>query len=259
LSDIAPTAGKAPEMRVSQNEIYRLCQRTLEGLGAPAGIDRDGAWSVAWLAARGLPGLLLLARDLERLDGSIGPLKVAPLGGRPAIDLAGQSALAAAGLILDYMRAVAAAATNRRTALLVARCRAPLFLLPMAVRASEPRGRFRFAWSSADGGTLSISVAAGMAAGTGIDGPAVLTDDRPVDVEIIHVADSTDPPESADSPVTGAIDEAAMTARLAETLALGIAVDPEIWARIGAVAARVLVPATAVSRERGAGGGDANA
>jgi hypothetical protein len=46
--------------------------------------------------------------------------------------------------------------------------------------------------------------------------------------------------------------------RASHALSDGIAVDDEVWRAIGAVAARVLVPATAESRVRGAGGGDAN-
>ena len=46
--------------------------------------------------------------------------------------------------------------------------------------------------------------------------------------------------------------------RLDDSLNAGVAVDPALWQRIDRVAARVQVPASSVSRERGAGGGDAN-
>jgi acyl-coenzyme A synthetase/AMP-(fatty) acid ligase len=49
-----------------------------------------------------------------------------------------------------------------------------------------------------------------------------------------------------------------LAARLDDSLAKGIAADPALWRRLDAVAARVQVPASAASRERGAGGGDAN-
>ncbi|HYV89032.1 MAG TPA: hypothetical protein VFA91_10690, partial [Candidatus Polarisedimenticolia bacterium] len=49
-----------------------------------------------------------------------------------------------------------------------------------------------------------------------------------------------------------------MAARLDDSLAKGIAADAALWRRLDAVAARVQVPASATSRERGAGGGDAN-
>src|SRR5690348_3808492 len=57
-----------PLMRVSQFEIYRLIQRSMEALGAGYGVDRDAARFVAWLEARGLPGLAAFEQELGRLE-----------------------------------------------------------------------------------------------------------------------------------------------------------------------------------------------
>src|ERR1700740_1798531 len=87
-------------MRVSQFEIYRLCQRALEGLGAPYGVDQDGARAVAWLEVRGLPGLTLLGADLAQLDGGFAGLR---LRAGAAVDAAGRSAIAFCGAVVDLL------------------------------------------------------------------------------------------------------------------------------------------------------------
>lgn len=54
------------------------------------------------------------------------------------------------------------------------------------------------------------------------------------------------------------IDAGALIARYAGMIDSGVAVEGAMWQRLQTVAGRVLVPRTAGSRERGAGGGDAN-
>src|ERR1700752_1632967 len=92
-------------MGVYQFEIYRLCQRALEGLGAPCGVAQDGARAVAWLEARGLPGLALLRRDLASLEGGFAGLR---LQAGEAIDASGRSVIAFCGAVVDLLVALAA-------------------------------------------------------------------------------------------------------------------------------------------------------
>lgn len=251
-------------MRVSQFEIYRRCQRVLEGLGAPDGIDREGAEAVAWLEARGLPGLALLVRDLPRLLGGFGPLvprQAGAAGGPPEsmIDLAGQSAVACGGLLVEHVEVEAAAATGGTATLRLARCRAPLFLLPFAVgRAAFGRG-FAISWTQA-GGDIGGVV---RSRDDYVLGGAETLRDRwmlaPMPVAVTIVCRPADGGAALPDKGLPFLDAALVRRRHADSLAEGIEVDDSVWQRLGEVAARVLVPATADSRARGAGGGDANA
>jgi hypothetical protein len=214
-------------MRVSQFEIYRLVQRALEGSGAPYGVDRDGAKAAAWLEARGLPGLRLLLADLPGLDGKIRGLA---LKGEE-IDAGSLSAIAYGSAVIDLARG--------RPSLRLRRCRSPLFLLPSAATA---------------GLTLSWRQAAGeiRCCASGIHGSeAALLDPTPADVGIR----SRD-----DAPPTGPafLDATEIARRYGQALLQGVEVDEAIWREIDAVAAWVQVPASAESRLKGAGGGDAN-
>lgn len=249
-------------MRVSQNEIYRLCQRALEGLGAPMGVDRDGALAVAWLEARGLRGLDLLARDMARLDGDFGPPGAMTLDGpQTQIDAAGQSAIAMCGAVVDVAAAAAEAAAEGRATVRLLRCRSPLFLLPLAARHSERGTRFRLAWHADDRDVaclVAAPVLVSIHAAPGIRLEGLLADNKPVEVEILCTHRVPLPPAEPRLPPP-ALDIEALARRLARALTHSVEVTPETWERIAEVAARVQVPASEESRARGAGGGDANA
>lgn len=241
-------------MRVSQNEVYRVAQRALEALGAPHGVDTDGAGAVAWLEARGLPGVALLAMALGRLAGAFEPLTPPYRAEQEAVvDLAGRPAIAWAGSLVDGLDVLAGAGGRLR----LKACRWPLFLLPAAGRG---RG-LRLRWPV---GTGTVACSADPAGGCRIVGEglagsldAALRDDGPADVVLVT---STSTVRAAErSEVAQVLDAAALDERLGRTLAEGIEVEAAAWAAASAMARRVLVPASEQSRLRGAGGGDANA
>jgi hypothetical protein len=219
-------------MRVSQFEIYRLVQRALEGAGAPYGVDRDGAQAVAWLEARGLPGLRLLLADLPGLEGRFEGLKLGRTAAGPAIDASGRSAIAYGGAVIDLARGL--------PSLRLRRCRSPVFLLPAAAAAG-----LALRWRQGAGEVLC------RVEGEIRGSESALLDVAPTEVEIdAGAAVAPGLPVILDGP--------ALARRYEQALAQGVAVDGEIWRRIDAVAARVQVPASAESRLKGAGGGDAN-
>lgn len=224
-------------MHVSQFEIYRLAQRALEASGAPDGIDRDGGRAVAWLEARGLPGLRLLRASLAALERGFAGLRLK--GGR--IDAAGLPALAYAGAVADLARI--------RPSLVIANCRSPLLLLPAAASAAEAGTALSLCWD----GLLWRVDAKREPSLYGMEDPEPRPDwldPAPQEVEIRRA-----PPASGARLV---LESRALARRHDRSLSRGIEVETEAWEAIGAVAARVQVPASAESRLKGAGGGDAN-
>src|SRR5579862_6671293 len=264
-----PTIGPFPisrrkSMRVSQFEIYRICQRALEGLGAPYGIDRDGAAAAVWLEARGMPGLALLAGDLERLEKSDAFAGMTPRmsgAGSAELDADGRPAIAFPGAAVDYLLLLALRSPDGRGELAIEHCRSPLFLVPAAVAAVSAGASLRLAWGDvaadigADG--LSIQIASGQIA-AGRTWLAALAEAGPVTVRLAYHR-SMVPAEAAVSGFKPGPTEAKLTSAYDRSLQEGVNVDDGLWQRLSAVAARVQVPASEVSRIRGAGGGDANA
>ncbi len=133
-------------MRVSQFEIYRLIQRSMEALGAGYGVDRDAARAAAWLEARGLPGLLAFADTLPRLEAGLPtPRLVRQSEGEIEIVLSGP-AIACAGAMLDLV--VGQWRRSGRSQLRIGSCTAPLYLIPGAIEAAIP---LSLTWPTARG------------------------------------------------------------------------------------------------------------
>jgi hypothetical protein len=245
-------------MQVSQFEIYRLCQRALEGLGAPYGIDRDGATAAVWLEARGLPGLALLVGDLERLEKPNALAGMTPQmsdAGSAELEAGGRPAIVFAGAAVDFLMLLALRSAGGCGRLAIEHCRSPLFLLPAAVAAASAEASLRLAWGDVavdvgpDG--LSIKLASGRS------WLMALGEAGPVTVRLAYHRSMAPP-----APGSGSKDEsiqAELNLAYDRSLQEGVSVDDGFWQRLSAIAARVQVPASEVSRIRGAGGGDANA
>src|SRR5690606_18942820 len=122
-----------------------------EASGAPFGVDRDGASAVAWLEARQLPGLELLAMTLRRMEGAFDPLPSPGFAARPPVlDLAGRPGIAWAGAIVECLDLGAARQPGEPAQIVVRRCRWPLRLLP-ALPDRAPRGTgLRLQWRYAE-------------------------------------------------------------------------------------------------------------
>ena len=245
-------------MRVSQFEVYRLCQRSLEALGAPYGVDRDGAAAVVWLEARGLPGLALLAGDLPALarPGAFAGLALAPGAhdGEARLDAGGRSALAFLGGAVDLLRLLAARAPDRCGRLRLEGCRSPLFLLPGAVAACGPDDGVEIAWGglAARIGRRRLSIAVL----PGLDPAEALGESGPVAVGLALAPGSGRGARPSAAPILTQDD---LDESFVRALDQGIEADDALWQQLSAIAARVQVPASEVSRLKGAGGGDANA
>ena len=246
-------------MQVSQFEIYRLCQRALEGPGAPYGIDRDGAAAAVWLEARGMPGLALLAGDLARLETPNAFAGLTPRmsdAGSAELDADGRPAVAFPGAAVDFLMLLALRSSDGCGWLAIEHCRSPLFLLPAAVAAVSAEASLRLAWGDVaaevgpDG--LSIRIAAGRS------WLAALSEAEPVTVRLAYHR-SQMPAEAGVPGFEPGPTAAELTLAYDRSLQEGVNVDDSLWQRLSAVAARVQVPASEVSRIRGAGGGDANA
>jgi diadenosine tetraphosphatase ApaH/serine/threonine PP2A family protein phosphatase len=236
-------------MRVSQFEIHRLIQRAMEALGAGYGVDRDAARCIAWLEARGLPGLTVFDRELAALELGLPAARLqAQSEAGTIIDLGG-SAIACAGAVVDLALAKFRQSAGARIRL--RGCTTPLFLIPALAEAALPAASLDWL---ADGGEVSVTAGGGEAT-------VLLPPDMSLNEALaipqgdtLLVVPAAPPPPG----LVNALSPIQLADRLNWVLSRGIDVDPALWRRLDAVAARVQVPASEASRERGAGGGDAN-
>ena len=238
-------------MRVSQFEIYRVCQRVIEGAGAPDGVDDDAGHDIAWLEARGLPGLACLARDMEPAPAASG---VVSRDGA-ALDMNGAPSVFAAGNIVGFAVASALGLAGEAATIAVRRCASPIFLLPAAAGHAHDGATLRIAWRSAVGETAFLADRAGVRIASHDDTPdarALLAGDgAPVEVTI----------ECRAKAGSAAVPDG-MTVRIApddlarhydDALANGVEVDEGVWQALKILSRKVLVPNSDRSRLRGAG------
>jgi hypothetical protein len=217
------------QTRVSLAEVFQTSWKALEGTGFPAGIDREAAANVTWLEARGLGGVSLLAREIERLGETVA-------WEPPEIDDDGN------GIIIRAMPATgtlhAPGAIDwalSGNAVTVVDCIAPLLIVAEAARRALDGAALSITWGIERG--KSTAKCGGGQAALSLD---IRTARAPSTVTIR----AGKPPSAKQSRHLAGFH--------AQSLREGITVDPEDWTVIKKAATRVLVPASAQSRS-GAG------
>ena len=223
----------ATRVHVSLAELRVAASRALEGAGAPAGTERDGARSAVWLESRGLRGAAVLLADLRAIAGT---------KSRPPSFTGVRADLAGCPILVWGSTLIEVAMLDAGASIILQDCRSPRALLPEAAAQAE-RG-----WC--------FLLAAGESRAL-VAGDEVLVDRSFAELESADLRLIA----TAGRPVTGlppapsraSLTAADLEARHAASLANGLRLAPRDWERIRKAAARVLVPASARSRSRGAG------
>lgn len=211
--------------RVSMAEILQTSWKALEGLGFPAGMDRDAAANVTWLEARGLGGIAILAQEIQRLDEAfawIAP-EIEDVGGGVIIRAEAASGITLAPGAIDWALG--------GSPVTVLDCSAPLMFAAEAARRADEGSALVVTWGE-DRSKSTAKCGAGLAA-LALD---IRTARAPSTVEIR----GGKPPSAKDG--------RRLAGFHAQSLRDGVPVDPADWAIIKKAATRVLVPASAQSR-----------
>jgi hypothetical protein len=246
-------------MKRSSNEVQRICQKAAEGAGAPAGLDVDAAHGAAWLLAHDLPALADLERDLARFPDLAAACRFERgsfSGGDQVMEAADKAGAIIAPMLIDLL--VARAARNGEPGRLrAAGLSSPLFLLPPAVGYTDEGWGFRLALSAGEERRIAFRVAAGGAVdilGTG-GGDIAAVFEAPgawaLEAVCARAPDHLDNRSRTEFNLV--LDAERLAAAAARSLADGVSPDPESWARLQALATKVLVPATEQSHRMGAG------
>lgn len=238
-------------MRKTLNEVYRLSQKATEGAGAPAGLDLEAAQNTVWLLARGLPALTGLTAALE-----MDPIQACRFDddalARERLDATGKAGALIAPTLVDLL---VARADGGQAWLAVTALSAPLYLLPAAARYVGDGCCFRFELNSSRGVGFVLTVDQDGASILGSVGADIsgLTDDTGFDL-VASYAPGTDNAWPAPAPHFTVLASSDTLAKAeARSLAEGVEIESGLWQRLQTFAARVLVPASEASRQRGAG------
>ena len=240
-------------MIVSWNELQRACQKAFRGLGVAAGADDDGAFAVLWLQARGLDALAPLAAALSAFEGT--PPRPLVRSGREGyadiLDAGGQPAVSVASDALDFAVSCAGG-RGMRAEVRVLAVEGGIFVAGALAHRPPSGHRVRIRWR--EGNTrreLDVGSAGErllLTAPAGGEGNAGLASDT---VRILV----GEPRGRRHASWRIDADEAELERRALHSVSHGIEVPDALWRRLLAFAGRTLVPASAASREQGAGGG----
>jgi len=228
-------------MRVTLNEIYRLCQKAAEGAGAPAGLDSEIAQATTWLLAHDFPVLQSLTATLENLSDQACRFEGSALNSSILNAATKAGALIAPGLI-DLL------ITRAEQGLSISNLDAPLYLLPSVLRYAVEGQRFCFELSLADRKRFVLAINAQGTTLYGSADMALLTSCAQFTV-LCSAADSSKADRTG---LAVCIDQTALERAEARSLACGLEVSADLWLRLQTLAQKVLVPASEASR-RGAG------
>lgn len=230
-------------MIASLNEVEVTIRKAGVGAGLPHGVAVETGRAAAWLAGAGLPAFDICEPALSAL-----------LNGETSVGTARREGCgwsiepAATGLLCPCYGGVAAADLLNAGAspIRIVDTMSPVLVIALLVVIGDAPPVFVFTKSESEpaatnlievhGGT--VRTAAGVRFDQGLAAPANMQ---------ISVSAEPDAAQPGMAYGTGG--------SLERALGEGTPVDPRIWERIEALAARTLVPASDVSRERGAGAG----
>ncbi len=206
----------------SLNEIDAYARRAARGAGMAWGLAEETGRATRWLSARGMPGVALLVALLTRNDGRE-YATLAPLTGPASWRSGGEwlCPICTGAAIEDR-----AAALAGQLPLALERIAAPLFLAPFLAQAAAASGDgYALRWP---GACLRVGATTW------------------------EIVENVDDALLADEAASVNIERCA-SPRQSMTVSPATELDTALWARLAAFAQRTYVPASEVSRVRGAG------
>ena len=224
-------------MSYSYYEVYTNAQRAFSGLGFPYGADEDAAYIISWLEAFELEGTHLFSSIQKKIDNNYnGALENNKLTNK--IDLEKRSCLMIGPGLIDFLNFHTL--KNNEINIEFQNCSDPLFLIPLLYRAVKKNIFSKIINQNNIYAVLSKN-------------EMFIHDDiKNNDCANFVLKLSTN--EYQISKEINSLDYNILNTNISN----GLNPDQSSWDKISDLAFRTFVPESEESREKGAGGGDAN-
>ena len=224
-------------MSYSYYEVYTNAQRAFSGLGFPYGADEDAAFIISWLEAFELGGIHLFANIQNKIDNNFdGTLTNKDFVNE--INLEKKSCLMIGPGLVDFVNFQTL--KNNEVNLEIQQCIDPLFLIPLLYRSVQKN---IYSKISNQNKTLTI---------LGNNKIFIHDDIKNNNCPNFSLYLSKSEIQIPDEQDFSTYDI------LNQNLYNGLNPHQSSWDKISALAFRTYVPESETSREKGAGGGDAN-
>ena len=224
-------------MSYSYYEVYTNAQRAFSGLGFPYGADEDAAYIISWLEAFELEGIHLFSSIQKKIDNNFnGALENNKLTNK--INLEKRSCLMIGPGLIDFLNFHTL--KNNEIKIEFQNCSDPLFLIPLLYRAVKKNIFSKIINQNNIYAVLSKN-------------EMFIHDDiKNNDCANFVLKLSTN--EYQISKEINSLDYNILNTNISN----GLNPDQSSWDKISDLAFRTFVPESEESREKGAGGGDAN-
>lgn len=226
---------------LSLNEVELSARKAAVGAGLPQGIAYETGRAAAWLAVAGLPALTVCADALEAArDGNTGPGRISDIEGNWLIEPADARPLCpcrAGVAAADLLNAGAHSVTLRAV-------QWPTLVIALLAALIDPgSATIQLGWENGDNAP-PLALAGGV---------ATVASDETLASGLTSTTDLTIKAQATTSQSPGNVygDTAARQRVVTE----GVSPDPAAAERIARLIANTLVPASDLSRDRGAGAG----
>jgi len=221
----------------SYYEVYTNAQRAFSGLGFPYGADEDAAFIISWLEAFELSGIHLLSNIQKRIDNNFdGTLTNKDFVNE--INLEKKSCLMIGPGLVDFLNFQTL--KNNEVKLEIQNCLDPLFLIPLLYRSIQKN---IYSKISNQNKTLAILGKNKIFIHDDIKNNNCRNFSLYLSKSEIQIKDEQD---------------FLTYETLNQNLSYGLNPHQSSWDKISELAFRTYVPESETSREKGAGGGDAN-
>ena len=232
-------------MRYSYYEIYITAQRAFRAMGFPFGADEDAGFIIAWLELNKFNGIKILHNLINSIDQQYnGVVKIDNL--KDKIDFKNHTILMKGSGLIDYLQSMAS--REEKISVIIKNCSDGILFLPLLYKISKKIDYLELSFNNSKNEINTYKIQnKEIAFESKINQGMLLNKEVRI---IINCNKRILKNFAQEKIITQKI--------IQENLSQSINAKEDLWGKISKIANKTFVPESDESRNKGAGGGDAN-
>ena len=230
-------------MGYSFYEIYTTSQRAFRGMGFPFGADEDAAYIIAWLELNKLKGVDIFKNNIEQIDQQYdGVLNLKEMN--KGIDFKNKSILMKGSGLIDFLQSNIY--QNNKISININNCSNGILFLPLLHKANKNIRYLELIFKDFNKQTSIFKI---------YDNKIFYNiEENIINESEVRITLSNEDLSETNNTYKEIINEKIIQ----ENLSNSLTPNEDNWNKISMIANRTFVPESDESRNKGAGGGDAN-
>lgn len=230
-------------MGYSFYEIYTTSQRAFRGMGFPFGADEDAAYIIAWLELNKLKGVDIFKNNIEQIDQQYdGVLNLKEMN--KGVDFKNKSILMKGSGLIDFLQSNIY--QNNKISININNCSNGILFLPLLHKANKNIRYLELIFKDFNKQTSIFKI---------YDNKIFYNiEENIINESEVRITLSNEDLSETNNTYKEIINEKIIQ----ENLSNSLTPNEDNWNKISMIANRTFVPESEESRNKGAGGGDAN-